>query len=325
MSPLYFAVTIDTEEEWDWNSGFSDTDFSVENIKCIPKFQEFCNSIGIKPTYLISYPIATDEECVKILGQALESGQCEIGGHLHPWCTPPIEETISVENSHSVNLPLKLVQTKIANLTKVISDNFGIQPISFRSGRWGINGDLLKILVDEGYQIDVSVRPFFSDIAFSYHNAMETPYWPDYTNILTAGNQREIFEMPASEGFNIQNFALGNRLHRLFSTQPFTYFHVIGILWHLNLFKKLSISPETEETSEMIACIDAYLAKGNKYIDMHFHSSCLLPGGSPYFKSDSDVRMLFKRIEDVIDYIKSKAHVNFCTVSEAKTQYLKEL
>ena len=190
-------MTIDTEEEWDWKGDLPKANFSVTNTRKIPKFQEFCNDIGVRPTYLIDYAIVTDAQSVNYLKKPFEAGQCEVGGHLHPWCTPPIEEKINSKNSHIVNLPVGLVKRKLTNLNEEIKNRFGDPPRSFRAGRWGINGKLLNLLADEGYEVDTSVRPFHEDIGFSYQNAIETPYWPNFEKCLVRGTQRKILEMPA--------------------------------------------------------------------------------------------------------------------------------
>jgi len=45
-----FLLSVDTEEEFDWGGRFPQEDCSVENIQCIPAFQEFCETIDIRPT-----------------------------------------------------------------------------------------------------------------------------------------------------------------------------------------------------------------------------------------------------------------------------------
>ena len=230
MATVYFVMTIDTEEEWDWKGDLPQKEFSVTNTRKIPKFQEFCNRLGVRPTYLIDYAIVTDDDSVNYLKKPFDANQCEIGGHLHPWCTPPVEEEINAKNSHMVNLPLDLAQKKLDNLTKVITKQFEYSPRSFRAGRWGINGKLLKVLAEHGYNVDTSVRPFHEDIGFSYQNAVETPYWPDFNNCLAHGTQRKIFEMPASTGFNRKNFGFASRIFQASQRKVFKPFHLPGIL-----------------------------------------------------------------------------------------------
>jgi len=306
---IYFVLTVDTEEEWDWSGDFPKPPFSVKNTENIPKFQRFCNRLGIKPTYFIDYAIVSDKKSVERFKLFLEKGECEIGAHLHPWCTPPVEEEINPKNSHIINLPLELVRKKIRNLTQKITDEFEICPRTFRSGRWGMNGEILKFLAEEGYH---------SDDGFSYENAPNLPYYPDYSNFTTPGIQRDIFEIPVTSGFNLQKFTQCHKIHKLLSSSPFCYLHIIGILWRFGIFKKVILSPELVNSADMISCINACIKRGQRIIHTFFHSSSLLPGCSPYVKNKSDELLFYKNIEDVVNYLKTNTDVTFCTLSEAK-------
>ena len=50
--------------------------------------QELCEKYHLKPTYLITYEIATKSESVNILKKYADKHLCEIGHHLHVWSTP---------------------------------------------------------------------------------------------------------------------------------------------------------------------------------------------------------------------------------------------
>ncbi|OQY57609.1 MAG: hypothetical protein B6245_16080 [Desulfobacteraceae bacterium 4572_88] len=319
---ILFVMTIDTEEEWDWSGDFPERDFSVQNTRNIPKFQEFCNNLGVKPTYFVDYAIISDPASAECLKVPFQRGKCEIGAHLHPWCNPPVEETVNQENSYIVNLPPELVKRKLINLTKKIEEAIGERPRSFRSGRWGMNEEILKLLADEGYTTDSCVFPFYADSTFSYYGAPDTPYWPDFENLKTRGTQRDIFEIPVSSGFNFKNFELSDKIHQFLSSDPWRHFRMIGILWRLGLFKKLQLSPELTNSSDMISCIQACLRRGHRIIHMFFHSSSLLQGGSPYVSNEADETRFYKSIEDVVHYMKANTNVTFCTLSEAQTRYL---
>jgi peptidoglycan/xylan/chitin deacetylase (PgdA/CDA1 family) len=249
---------------------------------------------------------------------------CEIGAHLHPWVTPPVEEDIHEHNTHAVNLPTDLVRRKIRNLTHKLEEEFGERPLTFRSGRWGVNEVLLKMLLEEGYQTDSSIHPFYADSIFSYYHAPETPYWPDLSDCIQKGTQREIFEIPVTSGFNRPYFRMCHNIHHVCSAKPWNIFHGIGILWHLNIMRKLQLSPELADASNMIALMDACLKRGHRIIHMFFHSSSLLPGGSPYVSNEDDEHAFYRKIADVITYLKTHVEVEFCTLTEARQHYLQE-
>jgi hypothetical protein len=321
---VFFVLSVDTEEEWNWAGEFPKSDFSVRNIQRIPKFQKFCNEIGARPTYFVDYAVASDRKSVDCLKVPFEKGECEIAAHLHPWCTPPHEEKTSDMTSHIVNLPVELVRRKLRNLTSKIEKEFGESPRSFRSGRWGINGEILQVLSEEGVELDSSVFPFYSDASFSYEMAPETPYWPDFHCGTREGTQRKIFEVPVTSGFNHYNFDFCQKVHTLLVSEPWRKFHLVGVLWRLGLLRKLYLSPEGIGASEMISCIKACIRRGHRVIHMFLHSSSLLPGATAYVRTDEDEERSYKNMADVIDYVKEKTDLTFCTLTEVKEHLLKE-
>ncbi len=50
---VLFVLTIDTEEEWQWDEEFPQHNCSVGNVEKLPAFQTFCESLGIRPTYFV--------------------------------------------------------------------------------------------------------------------------------------------------------------------------------------------------------------------------------------------------------------------------------
>ena len=322
---ILFVLTIDTEEEWDWDGGFPVKKHSVQNARQIPKFQTFCRELGVRPTYFIDYAIASDPMAAKYFQEPFEKGECEIGAHLHAWVTPPVEEEIHDENTHAINLPPELVRRKLKNLTQKLRDEFGERATNtFRSGRWGMNETLLQMLIEEGYQIDSSVHPYYADSTFSYYDAPIFPYWPDLENCIKEGTQRTIFEVPVTSGFNLADFAMGHKIHQFLSQKPWSTFHGIGILWHLHLLRKIQLSPELADATNMIALVNACLKRGHRILHMYFHSSSLLPGGTPYVSNKEDEAVFYQHIADVVTYLKAHADVSFCTLTEAKQYYLQE-
>ena len=323
--PIFFVLSIDTEEEWDWHGPFPERKFSVNNTSKIPKFQGFCDGLGIKPTYFVDYAIADDPDSVKHLKAPLDAGNCEIGGHLHPWCNPPVEEDVSnTDNSHAINLPMDLVERKLDNLCNKLEQEFGHKPVSFRSGRWGTNEAMLKLLASKGYTIDSSVHPYYADTPFSYHDAPDFPYWPDFDQFTASGKQREIYEMQVTAGYNKPNFPFWNRVHRMFSETPLSHLRLVGILWKLGIMRKIQLSPELADADNMISLVKAALKRGHRVIHMYFHSSSLLPGMTPYVKNEADEKAFYGSIEAVYRYLEENTDVHCCTLEEATKRIIKE-
>jgi hypothetical protein len=320
LTDTLLAITVDTEEEWDWNGPFPRPPFSTRNADRLGKFQSFCDRLGLKPTWLVDYAIADDPASVRHLREASEDGRCEIGAHLHPWATPPVEEAVNERNSHILNLPHDLVARKLETLTKKLEKAFGRRPVSFRAGRWGLDGRLLRLLRDQGYTVDTSVHPYFSDTAFSYEGAPDEPYWPDFDSLLERGSQRDILELPATSGFNVSGFEGASRLHRLLSRPPLGALRMVGVLWHTRLLRKITLSPELFDARDMLALARASIRRGRRFLNLYFHSSSLLPGCTPYVPDEAAEERFYGYIESFRESLKSLGNVQPVTLAEAGAQ-----
>ncbi|MEM6363610.1 MAG: hypothetical protein AAF745_04225 [Planctomycetota bacterium] len=175
-------VTVDTEEEGRWSGQYLRTNNSVSNIEAVPRFQELCDRFQIKPTYLVDTPVATDHRSSEILAEIDASNRCEIGGHLHPWCTEPFDETLNQKNSFLCNLPIQLVAQKLATLGDQIEQAFGKRPTSFRAGRYGVGAAALGALKSEGYNVDSSVISFSNFANREGPNFLGCPLNPYWAN-----------------------------------------------------------------------------------------------------------------------------------------------
>src|SRR5438309_1714576 len=87
---LYCTITVDTEEEWDWSSGFPTTGYGVDNIQALPRFQDLCDRYGMAVTYFTAYSVIYDAAARKVMQELAARPNVEIGLHIHPWNTPPL-------------------------------------------------------------------------------------------------------------------------------------------------------------------------------------------------------------------------------------------
>jgi len=320
QKPL-FILTVDTEEEWNWNSEFPRPPFSTQNIEQIPDFQVFCKELGIRPSYFVDHAVADSNEHAQIIKHYFDAGECDIGAHLHPWATPPYEETINEANSHAVNLPLELFRKKINKLTQKLETTFGKHPYSYRAGRWGINQHHLNILHDLGYRVDSSVRPYYRDQHFSYASAPTLPYWPSRDDALQ--NAREtpgILEVPSTSGYNFSNFEQLDKLHQKLSTPPLNRLRLVGIFWRLGLLRKITVTPEGTDHADICRCIDASVQRGDSVINMFFHSSDLLPGCTPYVQNNDDKKKFKNTVYRCVEHLRTKHDAQMTTMRDIRQQ-----
>lgn len=322
MRKINFLLSIDTEEEWDWEGPFPEKIISMENIKMIPDFQYFLNKLGVRPSYFIDYAVADDPVACQILQDVFrDNPQAEVCAHLHPWVNPPVVPVTTEAMSHIVNLPIETVEQQLIQLTNKLECCFQYRPVSFRSGRWGINGNILRVLARLGYRVDSSVCPYYETEHFSCSKNSSAVYWPDYTFVDKPGTQRDILEIPVGAGFNRVNFQWVNRLHVQLQKKPWCYVHPIGILWQTRLLRKLYLSPELSSEADLLSLVKKMIADGYYVIHMYFHSSSLLPGGSNYVASEAQKKEFLEKIRTVVNFLKTQGDVSFLTVGELGEKY----
>lgn len=321
QEPVIFILSVDTEEEWDWSGPFPNDNFSVSNVNEIPAFQLFCQELGVKPTYFVDYAVANNTHSANIL-KKLNRAELEIGAHLHPWANPPFYDETSEAASHVVNLPIEHVKEKLKALNKKIIDNIEEQPVSFRTGRWGINGEILELLAKEGYKTDSSVYPLYHNDFFSCENASTNPYWPDLNNTNNEGSPHKIYEIPVTVGFNRSNYPLWQKLHKLCLKAPFTWLRTNGILWQTHILRKLYLSPELCTANDMKTLIDVGLKKKQRVFHMYLHSSSLIEKITGLSNEANARENICKRIQQVVEHLEKSHPVQFCTITEAREMLL---
>lgn len=315
--PILFVLSVDTEEEWDWSGPFPVQKISVQNIDKLPAFHQMCSDLGVRPTYFVDYAVADSPKAVDTMRSFTANGSCEIGAHLHPWCNPPYSGETTDEKSHVVNLPIELVSQKLEKLVERIEQQFEHKPTSFRTGRWGIDGKVLNLLVKAGFTVDSSVYPYYKNEYFSCHEAPELPYWPDLKYPVQQANQRLIYELPVTVGFNRKNFALWNEVHSLFSEPPYSWTRFNGLAWHTRLLRKNYLCPELSRPQDMFELCEMVIKKGYPILHMFMHSSSLVDNKNSLIGNRGADEFMSNAVEQVITRLKSKYNIEFCTITEA--------
>ena len=317
VMPIQVYITIDTEEDaWD---EYSREDNSVENIEQIPALQEIFDRYGAKPTYLLTYPVATASRSIEILRPIQESGRCEIGTHCHPWNTPPFEEPLNARNSMLCNLPADLVEQKLHQLHATIVERFVCAPTSFRAGRWGFSSTVAKAIRALGYWVDTSVTPLVSwerHQGPDFSNAPSRSYWLDPEDITSEAPAEHLLEVPPTIGFLQRNFERCRRLRTAILQSPLSRFHLLGALDRLRLLNRCWLSPELASAPQMILLATRFLDSGASYLNLSFHSTSLLPGKSPFVPNDSARRDFLLRIERFLQFANERG-LRFSNLSNA--------
>ncbi len=289
-----FVLTVDTEEEFDWNEPLGRDTHGTVHVPRIAKFQEFCENEGIVPIWLVDWPIASSVEAAEILRAPLAAGKAEIGVQLHPWVNPPFAEEVTQHNSFAGNLPPDLEAQKFGLLREKIEQNFGVAPLIYRAGRYGLGPQTGAMLAQAGIAIDSSVRAKF-DYSHAggpnYRPHPLAPYWLD--------EERQVLELPLTTCFwgllRRQGDYLYPRLWRAPSLR--------GILARLGLLERIPLTPEGVSVEEAIRSIDIALDDGLPLLVFSFHSPSLLPGHTPYVTNEADLDRLYDWWRRVFAYL----------------------
>lgn len=313
-------ITIDTEENWEGPGSSKKPD--VSNIYMIPELQKnVFDKLNIHPVYLVTYPVAADPRSALLLSEISGSGKCEIGAHLHNWNSPPFTEKDVIEKSYQFRLPYAIEKQKIAGLTQIIKQNLKTCPHIFRAGRWGADGETIKILAELGYKIDVSVAPladYTGEGGMDFYDAPFNPYFPSFDNITNpvSGNSGKVLEIPVTCGFSHPDFEKIKRLYRILSKNPIKYLRLIGLLYGLNILKKIKLSPEVATFEEMKKLVDVCLSRDCEVLHLTFHSSMNSVWHSPYSKDEEERDARIRNLKDILNYIVNQKNINSYTAND---------
>ena len=321
-------VSIDTEEEGLWGGVYRATGNTVRNVQGVPRFQQLCDRLRVRPTYLIDAPVVQDTCSVELLREIQDDDRCEIGAHLHPWCNPPLDDRrIDGRTSFLCNLPESIQRSKLEWLTETIEDRFTRRPTSFRAGRYGLDMTGARILHDLGYTVDSSVIPFTDYSAQggpNFCSAPSAPYFIDGDDLCVPHQGGLLLEVPVSVGFNRPDFERAHALQQSASARWAQPFHLEGILDRLGFVRRIKFSPEQTTASRLKQLVDSYVARSAPAMVLMFHSSSLQPGTSPYVQTEGDLQEFLGRIDETIEYCLERHGMSPATLSEFAASYVTE-
>lgn len=313
MAPELLIV-VDTEEEFDWSKPFSRAATATRSIPAQARAHALYDRLGIVPTYVVDYPVATDAAAVRFLRALKEAGKAEIGAHLHPWVTPPHEEEVSARNSYQCNLPPELERAKIEILTDAIAQAFGERPTIFKAGRHGFGANTARILADLGYRVDCS-KLAYTDLSHDggpdFRQVAPDPHW------LPEG----LLEIPVTVGFFGAAASLGSRLGGLFDSRAAARLRVPGLAARSGLVGRSRLTPEGVGAGEQCRLIEAMAARGHRTFSLVYHSPSLEPGHTPYVRSMGELADFVAAIEAVLVWFRDRFGGRFTTLSRVYAEH----
>lgn len=293
---MKLIITVDTEADNQWAQ---DGTVGLKNLDALPKFQSFVETHGFRPTYLASYETLAHPS-LATLASLHKEGRTEIGGHLHPWTTAPLDIIDTSVQRFPSELPAATLDAKLAALTDSLSALLGESPYSFRAGRWGFDARVAKALVVHGYKIDSSVTPGISWERIirdgSAHEAI-----PDFSFESPSPTwkwDKELLEVPITI---LPSGTLGGAVGRLMLGHAGNGF--IGkAVRAVTRPRWCRIFPETI-LDDLSAIYKAALRENLPALVFMIHSSELFPGASPYAKDAATVERTYTLLGEFLDFL----------------------
>jgi hypothetical protein len=292
-------VGIDTEGDNQWDAAARRRQ-TFENIYALPALHEFFGRFGVRPTYLVTYPVARDPRSADVLRRLHDTGTCEIGAHHHAWETPPCDPADVDRHPYALALSADRFRAQLGHLSDAIESAVGARPVSYRSGRFGLAASHVSPLERAGYLVESSVAPLFYERHKGGPDFVEaplTPYFLAYDDACAAGCSN-LLEIPVSAALDRR---VPRRVAYGYARLPWPY-------WSRRLLRAARVArvqwlrPSYSSAYEMMALADRIAGDGVPVLNLLFHSSEAIAGGSPYNRTDAELARFFERLERFLDH-----------------------
>ena len=295
----FFLITVDTEGDNLWSRPRVIT---TRNARFIPRFQELCEKFSLRPCYLTNYEMAADPFFQEFGRDVLKRRTAEIGMHLHAWNSPP-EVPLTEDDYHYqpylIEYSESVMWGKIDYLTSMLEDLFQTEITSHRAGRWGFNDIYAKLLLKRGYRVDCSVTPYVSWKAHlgdpngtggsDYTNFRDMPYFLDPEDIRLSGSSG-LLELPVTVYPGNQNL-----LHSV--TKHLNPANPIKRIVNLAFPPCRILAPRRFRLSELHRIVEWSAGDSRPCVHFMTHSSELMPGGGPAFRTAGDIDRVYANLE----------------------------
>ena len=315
---LHLLVGIDTEGDNQWDAA-ARLNQRFENIYALPRLHALFQRHGVRPTYVITHPVASDARSAEVLRTLQNGGDCEIGAHHHAWETPPCTDEDVRRHPYASTLPRAQFTAQLESLTDAIERAVGRRPVSYRSGRFGFSADHVAALERCGYLVESSVAPLFYERHKGGPEFVEAPlrpYFLAYDSATRPGSSR-VLEVPVSAALNRR---LPRPLQYAYARAPKPY-TTKRILRGLRLLRLRWLRPSYSSLEDMIG-LARDLARWNEpVLNLLFHSREAIVGGSPYNRTQAELDAFLDRLDRFLAYATRELQAKPATFAEFHQAY----
>lgn len=306
-----FLISIDTEGDnlWTWKKG---SEITTKNAGFLERFQNLCNEFGFKPTYLTNYEMAKSQEFVRFAKKIVTLNEAEIGMHLHAWNTPPDYELGSQNPNpgapYLIEYPNEVMDQKIMTMTTLLESTFERRIETHRAGRWATNERYFELLHKYGYRFDCSITPHvnWNNKPGESIGSCGSDYSKESDRVhILIEDQRPLYEIPCTVKVS----------HRYFKPNKCTFRGYAGSFYRMITGELVWLRPDGHNLDKMLWILDSVSEdKSADYIMFMLHSSELMPGGSPTFRTEESIEHLYQDMRKV--FIKASKKFEGKTICE---------
>ena len=315
---MYLLVGIDTEGDNQWDAA-ARANQTFANIYALPDLHALFGRYGVRPTYVITYPVARDGRSAEILCGLLDRADCEVGAHHHAWETPPFSEGDVKGHRYASVLPRAQFDAQLESLTTAITRAVGRRPLSYRSGRFGFSADHVSALERAGYLVESSVAPLFYETHKGGPEFVEAPlrpYFLAYDCAVRPGSSN-VLEVPVSAALNRR---LPKFLQYAYARAPRPY-TTKRTLRALRVARMRWLRPSYSSLEDMCALARDIARQEVPVLNLIFHSSEAIVGGSPYNRTQAELDAFRERLERFLTFAIREVGAKPATFSEFRAEY----
>ena len=184
---------------------------------------------------------------------------------------------------------------QLASLTAAIADAVGVRPVSYRSGRFGFSADHVAgtgaARVPGGVERGAPVLRVAKG-GPEFVEAPLTPYFLSYDSATRPGSS-DVLEVPVSCGLNRR---LPRMVQYAYARVPRPYFtkRALARTAHRRL---RWLRPSYSSLADMMALARTLARANEPVLNLLFHSSEAIVGGSPYNRTEAELDAFFDRLE----------------------------
>ena len=315
---MHLLVGIDTEGDNQWDAA-ARINQRFENLYALPRLHALFARHGVRPTYVITHPVATDARSVEVLRRLLDGGDCEIGAHHHAWETPPCSDEDISRHPYASTLPREQFERQLDSLTEAIAAAVGRRPVSYRSGRFGFSADHVSALERCGYLVESSVAPLFYETHKGGPEFVEAPLRPYFLayDSATQPGCSNVLEVPISTALDRE---LPKALQYAYARAPKPY-TTKRILRALRLLRMRWLRPSYSSLDDMIGLAKDLARWNEPVLNLLFHSSEAIVGGSPYNRTQGELDAFFDRLDRFLAFATRELRATPATFEEFHAAY----